>query len=128
MQPEKQILLDDVLNAPAGEARRAATLLAAATIMRRRKTFRFAARSLALLGVIALAGLAFHRKSATSQLARVQTGKPGPASSQNVQYLTDDQLLALFPNVPVGLITTADGKKRLIFLHPGDEAKYIIHL
>ena len=45
-----------------------------------------------------------------------------------VQYLTDDELLALFPNTPVGLIRTADGRKRLVFLHPGDEEKFITHL
>ena len=38
-----------------------------------------------------------------------------------------DELLALFPDTPVGLITTADGRKRLIFPHPGDEQRLIAH-
>ena len=114
MRPEKRFLLDDVLNAPAGQARREATLQAAEKIMRRRRAVRFAARSLAALAVAVLAALAVHQKSAAPQ--------------EQVQILTDDQLLALFPNVPVGLIKTPDGKKRLIFPRPGDEAKYIVHL
>ena len=59
MRPEKRFLLDDVLNAPAGQARREATLQAA-EIMRRRRAVRFAARSLAALAVAVLAALAVH--------------------------------------------------------------------
>jgi hypothetical protein len=51
--------------------------------------------------------------------------RPAPASPPS---LTDDELLALFPNTPVGLATLPNGKKRLIFPHPGDEQKYVIHL
>ncbi len=127
MRPEKRFLLDDVLNAPAGQARREATLQAAEKIMRRRRAVRFAARSLAALAVAVLAALAVHQKSAAPQEARAPA--PGTAARQeHQQILTDDQLLALFPNVPVGLIKTPDGKKRLIFPRPGDEAKYIVHL
>jgi hypothetical protein len=127
MPPEKRILLDDVLGAPADDARRAATLLAAGKIMRRRRTIRFAARSAALLAVALFAALAIHQKASAPKMARVLPAKPAPIQ-EGVQYLTDEQLLSLFPNVPVGLIQTSDGKKRLIFPRPGDEAKYIIHL
>lgn len=41
------------------------------------------------------------------------------------QSLTDDELLALFPNTPVGLATLPDGRKRLIFPRPGDEKRFI---
>jgi len=42
--------------------------------------------------------------------------------------LTDQQLLALFPNIPVGLATLRDGRKVLIFPRPADEARYMAHL
>jgi len=42
--------------------------------------------------------------------------------------MTDDELLALFPDTPVGLIQTADSRKRLIFPQPGDEEKFITKL
>jgi hypothetical protein len=58
-----------------------------------------------------------------------QSGPAEPGSPPvRVQYLTDDELLALFPDTPVGLIKTADGRKRLIFPRPGDEEKFITHL
>jgi hypothetical protein len=59
--------------------------------------------------------------------ARGRSAHPGPQPAQ-VQYLTDDQLLAYFPNTPIGLIKTANGRKSLIFPHPGDEEKFIIRL
>ena len=42
-----------------------------------------------------------------------------------IRALTDDELLALFPDTPVGLATLEDGKKRLIFPRPGDEERYV---
>jgi hypothetical protein len=42
--------------------------------------------------------------------------------------LSDEELLALFPDTPVGLATMADGKKRLVFPRPEDEAKFVSHL
>ena len=49
-------------------------------------------------------------------------------SSPQAQSLTDEQLLSLFPDTPVGLATLPNGKKLLIFPHPGDEAKFITRL
>ncbi|MGA3181370.1 MAG: hypothetical protein ABSF38_13610 [Verrucomicrobiota bacterium] len=127
MQPDKRILLDDVLHATPGDARRQAILRAGGRIMRRRRACRFAARTLVVLAAVILAALAVHRYPAAPKEACALPPKTAPGEEQ-VQYLTDDQLLALFPNTPVGLIKTPDGKKRLIFPRPGDEAKYIIHL
>jgi hypothetical protein len=127
MQPEKRNLLDDVLNDPVAEGRREATLWAGGRIMRRRRAVRFAARSLAVLALALLAALTIQKKLSAPKVAIVPPTNPAPSEAQ-VQYLTDDQLLALFPNTPVGLIKTPGGKKRLIFLRPGDEEKYIIHL
>jgi ferric-dicitrate binding protein FerR (iron transport regulator) len=123
VKPEKRILLEDVL----GDARREVTLRAGGRILRRRRWQRAAARSLAVLAAAALAALAIHQKRPQPVVAQSGPAESG-SSAVRVQYLTDDELLALFPNTPVGLITTADGRKRLIFPHPGDEEKYITHL
>jgi len=118
MKPEKQNLVDDVL----GQARRDATMLAGKEILRRRRFKRAAVRSLAVLAVAVLAVVATHQKRRVPVVAK---SSPTPA---RVQYLTDEELLALFPNTPVGLIKTADGRKRLIFPRPGDEEKFIVRL
>jgi hypothetical protein len=118
MKPEKQNLFDDVL----GQARREATLRAGGEILRRRRFKRAAARSLAVLAVAALAVVAMHQKHPAPVVAK---SSPPPV---RVQYLTDEELLALFPNTPVGLIKTADGRKKLIFPRPGDEEKFIVRL
>ena len=123
MKTEKRILLDDLL----GEARREATLLAGRRILRRRRWKRAAARFSALLAVVGLAALTLHQPR---PVPRVAQSSPAPSASPavRVQYMTDDELLALFPNTPVGLIQTADGRKRLIFPRPGDEEKFITKL
>ena len=123
MKTEKRILLDDLLS----DARREATLLAGRRILRRRRWKRAAARSFAVLAVAALAALAFHHPRPVPAVAQ---SSPAPSASPavRVQYMTDDELLALFPDTPVGLIQTADGRKRLIFPRPGDEEKFINHL
>jgi hypothetical protein len=62
--------------------------------------------------------------------APVQIATPATKSSAplHAQSLTDEQLLGLFPNTPVGLVTLPNGKKLLIFPRPGDEAKFITRL
>ena len=54
------------------------------------------------------------------------TGKAEPVT--RVQELSDDELLALFPNTPVALAPLANGKKWLIFPRPGDEQKFVTKL
>jgi hypothetical protein len=123
MKPEKRRLLDDVL----GQARREATLLAGGQILRHRRWQRAGTRSLAVLAVAVLAAVAIHQKRPVQVGSQSSSAHPGPQPAQ-VQYLTDDQLLAYFPNTPIGLIKTANGRKSLIFPHPGDEEKFIIRL
>ena len=123
MKTEKRILLEDVL----GDARREATLLAGGRILRRRRWKRAATRFSAALAAVVLAAVAIHQKRLNPIVAQSVPAVPA-SPTVRVESLTDDELLALFPNTPVGLITTADGRKRLIFPHPGDEEKYITHL
>jgi type VI protein secretion system component VasK len=124
MKPEKQNLIHDLLD---GESRREATLLAGTAILRRRRQWR-ATRQ--VLGLIAFAGVATWLVEQTNErLAPVQIAAPAQSLPPlHIQSLTDDQLLALFPNTPVALATLPNGKKMLIFPRPGDEAKFMTRL
>ena len=125
MKPEKKELIHELLD---GESRREITLLAGAQILRRRRYWRATSQAFALIALATVAGLLVEQKiqrQAPSQISRTETK---PVASIKVQSLTDDELLALFPNTPVGLVTLPDGKKLLIFPRPGDEAKFVSHL
>ena len=122
MKPEKQRLLHDLLG---GDERREATLLAGARILRRRRQWRATSRGLVIVLAMATAGLWLER----ADLSKPTVGKPAQLAAAPVparpQAFTDDQLLALFPNIPVGLAKLPDGHKRLIFPRPGDEQKFV---
>jgi len=125
MKPEKRHLIHDLLG---DNQCREATLLAGAQILRRRRQWRAAGRGLAFVAVLAVAGLWFertHPPRLSVQTPAQATASPTPAQPL---ALTDEQLLALFPNTPVGLATLSDGRKILIFPHPGDEQKFITRL
>lgn len=123
MKPEKQNLIRDLLDE---NSAREATLLAGAHILRRRRHWRAARRVCAVVALCAVvAGLAM-RKSAPPPHLAAATPK-APAVSQ-VHEMTDEELLALFPNTPVALASLPDGKKRLLFPRPGDEQKFIRRL
>jgi hypothetical protein len=105
-------------------ARREATLLAGGRILRRRRWRRVALRSFAVVALLGIVTLSIQRTLAPRP--RVITSVPAPPGT--VHGLTDDELLALFPNTPVGLATLENGKKRLIFPRPGDEQRFITRL
>ena len=123
MKPEKRHLIHDLLD-EARDARREATLLAGGRILRRRRWQRVALRSFAAVTLLALATLSLQRMIAPRH--GVLTAVPPPAPF--VQSLTDAELLALFPNTPVGLVTLESGRKQLIFPRPGDEERFIKRL
>jgi hypothetical protein len=124
MKPEKEKLIDDILDAP---GRRDATLRAGAHILHRRRHRRTVRQTLAVVAVAALAAVFIEQnyRPATTAPAPVAGKKPAPVQTGT---LTDEQLLALFPNTPVGLATLHNGKKMLIFPRPADEVRYIVHL
>jgi len=123
MKPEKQQLIQDVMD---HDSARESTLVAGVRILRRRRHWRVATRSAAVLAVISLA-TAWGVKHFSMHTALPQISNA--VSTPQVQPISDDQLLALFPtNTPVGLASLADGKKRLIFPRRGDEAKFITRL
>lgn len=126
MKPEKQNLIRDLLDA---DSNREDTLLAGASILRRRRHWRTARQGAAVMTlVLGVTVFCLRREtphSLPSQVATV-TQKSSPASE--VRALSDDELLALFPNTPVGLASLANGKKRLIFPRAGDEQRFITRL
>jgi hypothetical protein len=120
MNPNQNNLLRDLLHDETAGAQRAATLQAGTRILRRKRRVRFAIRGISVAGGIILAILVVRR-----------TPQPDPqpvvvASNQTrpMKYLTDDELLALFPGTPVGL-GTVNGRTILIFPRDGDEARFI---
>lgn len=130
MNPDKQGLIHDLMNDGGQDARRTETLLAGGRILRRRRYVRHATQVLMVLSIVAVAALCLWqwttRKSLTVTNAP-QNVAPAPAPTE-VHRLTDEELLALFPDVPVGLATLSDGTKKLIFPRPGDEARFVKHL
>jgi len=124
MKPEKEKLIDDLLDA---QSRRETTLLAGAQILRRRRHWRAARRTLALMALAAVAALFIEQNDRPQKNATISVVAKKPAPAQP-EVLTDEQLLALFPNTPVGLATLPNGKKMLIFPRPADEARYVVHL
>jgi hypothetical protein len=125
MKPEKQQLIHDLLG---DDRRREATLLAGARILRRRRLWRVGSRGLVFVLLPALAGLWFERTTNPKPQVETPAMAAVPPPPSQPQAFTDEQLLALFPNTPVGLITLPDGRKRLIFPHPSDEQKFLVHL
>jgi hypothetical protein len=46
------------------------------------------------------------------------------ATFGNSLYLSDEELLALFPDKPVGLVSTPEHTRRLVFINPEDARAY----
>jgi len=120
MKPEKRNLIHDVLD-EGREGHRETTLLASGRILRRRRWRRLAVRNVAVLGITVMTTITLQRMVAPAP--PVLTALPSPGVQPG--SLTDDELLALFPNTPVGLATLDDGKKRLIFPRADDEERFI---
>jgi len=124
MKPEERTLIHDLLDGEQ-EARREATLKAGGRILRHRRWKRMAARGSALASIVAIAAVFVHQQTARTHQTPIAAAAPSPSGP--VRSLTDDELLALFPNTPVGL-ATIDGKKRLIFPRAGDEERFVTRL
>jgi hypothetical protein len=122
MRSEKQQLIEDLLD---DESRREATLLAGASSLRRRRHRRAAGRIVAVVILTAVAGLMVQSPRPLPTLAKVSPAPTKVVAPLRAQSLTDEQLLSLFPNTPVGLATLPNGKKLLIFPRQGDEARFV---
>jgi hypothetical protein len=117
VRSEKQRLLRDVMD-EGSLARRDAALMAGARILRRRRWRRVGVRGFAAMALVVAAALLVVRPG-SRRAVPVAVAKP-----DTVHYLTDDELLALFPNTPVALAKVGD-RKRLIFLNPADAKHYL---
>jgi hypothetical protein len=123
MKPEKQNLLHDLLD-DHHESRREAAFLAAGRVLRRKRWRRHAWQSISVAALLVTLVVSFHKSTPPNPV--VTSSVPAPTKPDG--SLTDEELLALFPNTPVGLATMADGKKRLVFPRPGDEERFVMHL
>ena len=124
MKPEKQNLIRDLLDE---DSNREATLLAGAGILRRRRQWRAVKQGGAAMALVAIVAVLLLRKE-TPPNAQVVSVLAPVVPATIVHAMTDDELLGLFPGTPVALASMPDGKKRLIFPRPGDEAKFITRL
>jgi len=127
MKPEKQELIHDLLG---DDSRRETTLLVATKVLRRRRHWRVAWRTFALIMLASATVLLVEQNRQRPTVAKISPPETKSKSSAplQAQSLTDEQLLSLFPNTPVGLATLPNGRKLLIFPRPGDAAKFIAHL
>jgi hypothetical protein len=118
MRPEKKLLLEIVMDEDRA-SQREAVLVAGARVLRHRRWRRLAWRSCAAgVAVVAITGLLPHKSSHPfPPPAALAVPPPG--------RVTDAELLGMFPNTPVGLVTLKDGTKRLIFPRPGDQERFM---
>jgi len=120
MKPEKHRLIQDLLADPTEPMRREATLLTGRRLLRHRRWRCVAARGFGVVLAITMVGISVYRWTAPQGRSPVTAAGP----KTPVNYLTDDQMLALFPDTPVGLATVGD-KKVLIFPRPGDQERFV---
>ena len=126
MKPEKENLIHDLLHTESDVYRKKA-LLAGGQILRRRRQWRVATRVLAAALLMIAAALWLQPGSVRHVPVQTTAVTTKPPELQ-AHSLTDAELLALFPNTPVGLATLPNGRKLLIFPRPGDEQRFVTRL
>jgi len=124
MKPEKINLIHDLLE-DGVSTRREATLFAGSRILRKRRARRATTRLLLATAVVAVV-TTISVKTMRPPPRLITTSVPALPAQQS--SLTDEELLALFPDTPVGLLTLQNGKKLLVFPRPGDEARFVTRL
>jgi len=126
MKREKENLIHDLLDEDSSHE---TILRESSRVLRRRRQWRAARQVVAVLALIAVTTVFYLRRETSHPLeSRVSQTAPKPVSGPQIHALSDDELLALFTNTPVGLVSLADGKKKLIFPRPGDEQRFITKL
>ena len=124
MNPEKQRLIQDLLPNEGEHDRRQATLRAGNTLLRRRRRRNVLFRSVTVLAAVICIGFSMRSLLPTISSTETVTIPPTTPTLPQAQSLTDDELLSLFPDAAVAL-ATVNGKPKLIFLNPEDEARYV---
>ena len=138
MNPDKERLLDELWSDESRHSR-AAILAAGGAILRRKRRNRIASQvcgfaTLVIVAVLLALRVVPSHPSISGQTASPQTNRLASAheaivvaNNPKVSVVNDAQLLALFPNTPVGL-TLVNGRKYLIFPRPEDEQKYVMNI
>lgn len=78
--------------------------------------------------LIAATLLVVERNRPHQTLVQASPSKTNPSTSLQSRSLTDEQLLSLFPNTPVGIATLSNGKKLFLFPRAADEVRYVKRL
>ena len=120
MKPEKSRLIHELLADDEQQARRAVMLQTGRCALRHRRWRRRGIRVVMFMAVAALLALPVRYRLGH----RPQQVSVVPASKPAVHYLTDQQLLALFPNTPVGLAKVGN-RKVLIFPRESDRERFV---
>jgi hypothetical protein len=123
MRSDKQRLVHDLLD---NQPHRNATLAAAGVVLRRRRQWHAAKHIIALLALVSIVSVWLWPQPKAPSSAPVAQAHPKTAAGLRVKLLTDEELLSLFPNTPVGLATLPNGKKLLIFPRPSDAARIML--
>jgi ferric-dicitrate binding protein FerR (iron transport regulator) len=117
MRPEQHRLITELLSSPEIETRRQATLTQGRRVLRHRRWRRGLFRAGCVAAAAAAFGVWFHPQPPRPDTAQLPRGK------EEIQSLTDTQLLALFPDTPVALANIG-GRKVLIFPRPADQKRF----
>ena len=120
---EEHRLLDEVLTGPELTEFRESSLREALAVLHRRQRRRRLVRegSLALLPLLVVSLIVFSRPAnpssrvATAVEPTVIASVPELARPTSVEYISDEELLALFPNQPLALVGP-EGQQQLVFL------------
>jgi hypothetical protein len=111
-------LLTHILPGEDGADFERASLEHGLSCLRRQRRRRHLLRAGSLVAVVGFIAMAFVLKShqTISRDTSAQTAStPSPATTSHVEFINDDQLLALFPDRSVALIGKP-GEQRLVFL------------
>ncbi len=128
LDPQSEnVLLDAVLRDEAWQGTKATLKAGALAAFRRRQRLRrltrTAAAALILCALLAVA-LWWPRPPAATPSPVVARRDPAPQTAGPVRYLTDEELLALFPKGSC-VLAEIDGRKELVFLDPKLERLYL---
>lgn len=120
-------LLEAVLRDDGWQAANAAGKAEALGVFQaRQRVRRWARRAGGLAGLAVIAACAAHWLAVAPPPRMVALKPPGPPPAQPEKsiYLTDDGLIALFPEGSC-FLAEVDGKKKLVFLDPNVERQYV---
>ena len=115
---EKENLLADILSEETPADFRAATLERSLACIRQRRSrqrvIRVASAVCAVCAILAVAFLKNNRTMQRNRIASVQPGVP-TVPGTNIRIISDDELLAMFPDRPVALIGPPEDRQ-FVFL------------